>query len=417
MSELSDIKKGLTRIEQLEKNLHLKQLQINRLLNITQAINNNVKADGLFSMYNEFLSWEMGIKKMALYVNRVGRWTCTSSIGISKELLEMDISDKLPQYKSLKSLDETDHPLISEFDVVIPVLHKESPIAFAFIGGFNKDDDVYNKVQFITTITNIIAVAIENKRLFKRQIEQERLKHEMELASDMQHMLVPSRLPKGDCYEMASIYKPHLQVGGDYFDCFETENLISFCVADISGKGLAAALLMSNFQASLWALIHKCDGLADFVRQLNESVLRITKSEKYLTFFVGEFDTRLRRLRYVNAGHIPPVLVKEGEVQLLDKGCTILGFFDELPSVEVGEVLIPDEAMVLTFTDGLTDIRNEGGDFFSEQLLQDFVKSHYKLSASEFNAKLMEFIDSFRGKQNYTDDLTVLTCKIFKKQS
>jgi len=117
--------------------------------------------------------------------------------------------------------------------VVIPVKHKEQDIAFLFIGGLEEDDEMYNKVQFITTITNIIAVAIENKRLFKRQLEQSRMKREMELASEMQLQLVPSKLPSDECYELASIYKPQLGVGGDYFDYIElNEREFAFCVAD-----------------------------------------------------------------------------------------------------------------------------------------------------------------------------------------
>src|SRR5690606_15609055 len=152
------IRKELSSLGMLERELHLKQLQINRLLNITQAINNNVSADGLYKMYNSFLSWEMGVKKMALYVTDVnGNWKCTSTIGIDDSLVDIDISDLLPNYQKLKNIDEDkDHPLIRQFDIVIPVLHKKSPIAYTFIGGFERNDDMYSKVQFITTITNII---------------------------------------------------------------------------------------------------------------------------------------------------------------------------------------------------------------------------------------------------------------------
>jgi len=187
MAKTTNLRKEMSNLEGLERELHLKQLQINRLLNITQAINNNVSNQGLYDMYNSFLSWEMGIKKMTLYIQFDNVWRCVSDIGISKELTEMDISQKLSEYERLKMLEGSEtHELIKEFDVVIPVLHNERPIAYTFIGGFAEDEDMYNKVQFITTITNIIAVAIENKRLFKQQIEQEVYNREMKLAGDMQ---------------------------------------------------------------------------------------------------------------------------------------------------------------------------------------------------------------------------------------
>ncbi|MCB0375509.1 MAG: hypothetical protein KDD04_06290, partial [Sinomicrobium sp.] len=210
MPDLTKIKAGLSRIEALERELNLKQLQINRLLNITQAINNNVSAEGLFNMYRSFLSWEVGIKKMVLFIKKGERWMSATSIGIDDELFTDDIPTHFHKFSSINNIDETDHPFFREFDVVIPVLHKNTPIAYVFIGGFGEDDDMYNKIQFITTITNIIAVAIENKRLFRRQLEQERLKKEMEMASEMQRMLIPQNLPSKRCYEFSSIYKPQL---------------------------------------------------------------------------------------------------------------------------------------------------------------------------------------------------------------
>lgn len=415
MTDFTKIKAGLSKIEALERELNLKQLQINRLLNITQAINNNVSAEGLFNMYRSFLSWEVGITKMVLFIKKDKVWVNATSIGIDELLFKDDISSYFPKFASIQNVDESEHPFFREFDVVIPVLHKDTSIAYVFIGGFGEDDDMYNKIQFITTITNVIAVAIENKRLFRRQLEQERLKREMELASAMQKMLIPQSLPSKSCYELSSIYKPQLGVGGDYFDFIEFEDgKIVFCVGDISGKGMAAALLMANFQANFHTLINKRTDLEEFIHALNLSVNRITKGDRFITFFIAEYDINTGELRYVNAGHNPPVLVANDEVILLNKGCTILGSFVELPEVEVGHLVLEHEAIILAFTDGLTDLRNAAGDFLSEQMLYNFVRKHYQLSASSFNDKLVERLGVFMGDQTYPDDFTVLTCKIFK---
>lgn len=415
MTDLTKIKAGLSKIEALERELNLKQLQINRLLNITQAINNNVSAEGLFNMYRSFLSWEVGIKKMVLFIKKDKQWVNATSIGIEETLFSEDIPAYFPKFANIQNIDEADHPFFREFDVVIPVLHKDTPIAYVFIGGFGEDDDMYNKIQFITTITNIIAVAIENKRLFRRQLEQERLKRDMELASEMQRLLIPQSLPSKSCYELSSIYKPQLGVGGDYFDFIEFEDgKIVFCVGDISGKGMAAALLMANFQANFHTLINERNNLQEFIHALNLSVNRITQGDRFITFFVAQYDINTGELRYVNAGHNPPVLVTNDEVILLNKGCTILGSFVELPEVEVGSLFLEQEAIILAFTDGLTDMRNTAGDFLSEQMLYNFVRKHYQLSASAFNDKLVERLGVFIGDQTYPDDFTVLTCKIFK---
>ncbi len=418
MADFSKIKKELSQLEEMERSLNLKKLQINRLLTITQAINNNVSASGLYEMYNSFLSWEMGVQKMALFVLRNKDWECATSIGIDEDLLKMDLSEFLPNYQRMRNIEEgLDHPLISQFDVVVPVLHKDQPIAYTFIGGFEKDKDLYNKMRFITTISNIIAVAIENKRLFKDQLKQERLRREMELAGDMQKMLVPAEFPKSDVFELSSIYIPMLGVGGDYFDFMEfPDEKFIFCIADISGKGIAAALLMANFQANFHSLIHKRTSLDNFVKDLNHSLFRITKGDKFMTLFIAEFDKKNYKLNYINAGHNLPVMAMDGQIQKLNKGCTILGAFPELNEVEIGSIDIDKEALLLTYTDGLTDVRNNEGTFFDEDYLMQFAKQNEFNSASLFNEKLMTEIKRFKGDQEFPDDITVLTCKIFSKE-
>ena len=277
MPELQEIKRTLSRIEKLEREVNLKQLQINSLLTITQAINENVAADGLFNMYNSFLRWEIGIRKMALFFKEAGKWECMSSSGIEENLLEHDINEELTRFRTKQGLESSNHPLIREFDLVIPVMHKNEPIAYAFIGGFGDDDDVYNKVQFVTTITNVIAVAIENKRLFKQQLRQEVLNREVEVAAEIQRTLVPSQLPSGKYYQLSSIYKPHFAVGGDYYDVVEfPDGNIAFCIADITGKGVSAALLMANFQANFHALITRRPTLEEIVHEMNAAVHRVT---------------------------------------------------------------------------------------------------------------------------------------------
>ena len=411
--EFTKIKKSLSKTEKLERELNLKQLQITRLLTITQSINDNVKAPALFKMYSAFIGWEMGVKKMALFYRKDESWVLASSHGVDEKLVNPQISSEFSKFDKTYQLTESKHPLLGQFDVVIPVKHKDTPIAYAFIGGLAEEEDFYNKVQFITTITNIIAVAIENKRMFKQQIEQERLRKEMQVAKKMQLQLVPSELHKCEKYELSSIYQPHNSVGGDYYDYIEFpgEKFV-FCIGDITGKGAAAALLMANFQANFHTLIRKRDSLDQFVREINDALARATKYEKFITFFVAEFDRETMTLKYVNAGHNPPFLAMAGNIHRLDKGCPILGMLEELPNVEVGEVKIEQDAMILTFTDGLTDLQNNKGEFLSDELLEDFMRGNAVNSADDFNDLLQIYVDNFRGEQKFPDDLTVLTCKI-----
>jgi phosphoserine phosphatase RsbU/P len=413
MPEFSEIKKEFTSREVLERELNLKQLQLNGLLNITQAINNNISAEELFDMYKSFLGWEIGISRMALYIKEENRWVCSSQIGLNREECRIMPGNQFDLYKRLKLIEDSEDTFLSTFDVIIPVHHKENPIAYVLIGNFGDEDDMYHKVQFITAITNIIAVAIENKRLFKRQLEQERLRRELELAGEMQRMLIPSTLPVTSRYELDCIYKPHYGVGGDYFDFLSFgDDKIVFCIGDISGKGIAAALLMANFQANFHTLIKKQEKLDNFIRDLNHSVNLITAGDKFITFFIAEFDFKTRILSYVNAGHNRPISCSEGKLEFLDKGCTILGSFQDIESIEVGKVTLNSSAMIFAFTDGLTDLKNENGEPLSNEFLYDYLKENFQLEAKAFNKKLMENIELYKGNTIYPDDFTVLSCKI-----
>jgi sigma-B regulation protein RsbU (phosphoserine phosphatase) len=400
-------------LEKLEKELSLKQLQIKSLLTITQAINDNVSAEGLFNMYKSFLSWEMGIEKMALFVTDGEEWDCTAAIHFERKDTEKMVP-LLLEHKRLYTIKNEGKAILSGFDIIIPVFHKELPIAYAVIGGIKEKEDLYNKIQFITTITNIIAVAIENKRLFKKQIEQERYRREMELASEVQHMLIPETLPIESKFSLSKIYKPHFNIGGDYLDYIRfDEDRFAFCIADISGKGVSAALLMANFQAMIQSLIFQYRDLETFVFALNQSVYRITKSDKYITFFVAEIDLKNKTLKYVNAGHYPPILKMNNTLLRLDKGCSFIGAFEKLENIREEKIALTSDAMIVSFTDGLPDLRNKDEEYFGDSFLEVFVKDNCAMSPNDFNNKLLAEIDDFRGDNEIADDIAVLTCKIY----
>ena len=401
--------------DNIERQLFLKQLQINRLLDITQAINNNAKQEDLFTMYKSFLNWEMGVREFALFLpDKNDGWQCVVMDGVKNQFIDDELVKMLSNFGNImKKVRGSSHLFAQQFEMLIPVFHKERPLGYAFIGGYEGTD--FSKIQLITTITNIVAVAIDNKNLFKRQIEQERFNHEMALAGEMQRALVPDKLPECDIFQLSAIYKPHFGVGGDYFDCFELRNnRYMFVVADIAGKGLSAALLMANFQANLHAIVRRAKTPDEFIRQLNKAVWRVTHGERYITLFVADINTETREMRYINAGHIPPVVVQRGQIELLKKGCMILGYEASLPHLEIGKLTLEEDAMMVIYTDGITDIRNPLGEDFNEDILANFICENANISAHAFNEKLMKQVEEFSAGEGYPDDITVLTCRFFE---
>lgn len=408
-------------LEKLQKKLQMREMRINSVLEITNAINRNVSAAELFRIY-EFMMRTEGIHKvMVFHKNR--SWSCVCKYGVSKEASTLEVETHLLDFKKptfIHAVSQGQTPILDQFDLIIPVYHKQEPLAFILLGDMHLKTDmsrssINDMIKFVQTITNIIVVAIENKRLFKKELEQESLKKELEVAQRVQNMLIPRRLPSGQSIEMSAVYMPHHNISGDYYDVIkldETGNDLLICMADISGKGIAAALMMANVQAVLRALAKEHTDLPQLVKKLNQRILEITNGDKFITFFLARHNLKERKLQYINAGHNPPIMSNNGSYNLLDQGCTILGAFDRLPSVEVTSVDISPNTVIVTYTDGLTDLENEGGEFFEMERLTSFVQSNNKLPMNDFNAELLQQIKNFKGSQTYTDDITILSYRL-----
>lgn len=391
-----------------------RQVELNALLEITQAINSNFPAATLFRMYEFILTQHLKIKNLVVMIQSEQQWNLavcktdnpyTSSV----EAVESSVS----HYYDIQRIDSTSDAL-QIFDYIIPVYHKTQPLAYVLIGGFeNLVDGMESDMRFIQTLTNVIVVAIENKKLFKEQLEQERLKKELDFARQVQSMLVPGKLPVKHEYEANALYLPHSSIGGDYYDFIElSEEEVLFCIADVSGKGVSAALLMANFQANLRALANTGTSLPELIQTLNQRVLANTQGDKFITFFVAKYAIKTRTLEYVNSGHNPPVLINDGVALKLSNGSPMLGVLDELPYINNQTVSLSKGALLLCFTDGLIESVDgfENG-IFSEKTLDQFLIDHRKQTTKEINDLIDEKL--IAARQSVSDDITVLSCKFF----
>ena len=286
------------------------------------------------------------------------------------------------------------------------------------MGGFYVDDARFESeeaMKFIQALSNIIIVAIENKKLARRQLEQEAFRKELEIASDVQQFLFPERLPNTELLKIEASYLPHVRIGGDYYDYIPiNKNQFLICVADVSGKGIPAALMMSNFQASLRTLLRQTPNLTDIVEALNYQVLENAKGEKFITFFAAIYDVRLKTMVYVNAGHNPPLLIKQNEVKFLEDGSTVLGALHPLPFVNEGFLTNLDDFLLFSYTDGLTEtINEEGKEFGIESVVSYFnTGENYLKDLKSIHHDLIVQLDAFKGTNGYRDDITILSCRV-----
>lgn len=391
--------------------------QLYALLQVTRAINNNTAAKELFSIYQYILETQLGFTKIAYCsFDEIWRWPIcfNSEYDTSKLNPELDLKG----FHELTVVEEDEsNPHLASFDVIIPVEHKGKALSYLLIGGLDRAtvrEERKSDLEFVQTISNVIAVAIENKRLFKDNVQQEMYKRELEMAREVQSMFIPSSLPLDEHFDFAAFYRPIRQIGGDYYDFIRlNDEEVIFCMADVSGKGIAAALLMANFQAYLHARVSSTSDLRTIVTDLNDRVVQSAKGEKFVTFFIAKYNTSTRMLSYINAGHNPPVLLSNGETSILNCGTTGLGMLEKLYRLDSGQLQIHPDAMLLCYTDGLVEQENEGGKDFGIEQLETLLREHHQLSAGAFNEMLINLLTTYKGDQPYLDDIALLTCRFF----
>ncbi|MFP4290961.1 MAG: PP2C family protein-serine/threonine phosphatase [Cyclobacteriaceae bacterium] len=407
----------------LKTQYELKELELNSLLEVTQAINNNLPEDSLYKIYNFTLRANLNIQKLALYVfndeeAQPGFWECKTNFGTQVNFSNVMLNEHfLPIQKITRVADLKDPGFFDTFDTVIPVSHKNRMLALVFLGGTQKEiieQQPETGTTFIQALSNIIIVAIENKKLARRQLVQEAMRKEMEIARQVQQFLFPKQLPQQKGLQVEASYVPHHSVGGDYYDFIKlTSNHFLFCIADVSGKGVPAAILMSNFQATLRTIVRQTMNLSEIISELNYQVLQSANGENFITFFMAIYDQEKKELHYVNAGHIPPVLVNEQKkIQLLDQGTVLLGSFHPLPFLNEGLIREVDNFMLFAYTDGLTETFNADNEEYGLERLQHFLLRHIDLELKDIHRNLFKELDEFSGGDEYHDDITFLSVKV-----
>ena len=401
-------------------NVQTLKFKLNSLLEITRAINDNQPVDVLLDSYVDVLCNKLNIGKVVMFKFHDG-WECMLSAGISKDVVDaINVKDTLFSFDDITFI--TSEKILPDFDIVIPVYNNYKAIAYVLIGDIEEGEGVspvIKHLHFIQTISNVIVVAIENIRLFKESLQQEALRKEMELASQMQNMLVPSpnSLPKNKYLKMKSFYKPHYNVGGDYFDFIDLgENKVGFCVADVSGKGIAAALLMSNFQATLRALFTADISMDNLMQKLNWRVYESAQGDKFITIFIARYDYDTHQLEYANAGHTPTIMygLDSKKMEMLKSACPGLGMIERLPFTNIKTFNIMEDSIMLSYTDGLVELlsdTDDGGVKDAFDVLENAVQ-HTQDIDSVFK-EIIEIQNLQGNNQAVFDDITLLGVKFF----
>lgn len=397
-------------------NLRLKDFKLNTLLDITKAINNNLSAKKLFGLYEYVVINQLEIGKVILFSFNGKSWDCVLAHGVDGGEKSFNVERDLLHIKDITLIESSSREHLSSFDVAIPVFHKSAPLAYLLLGDVDENkiniSPIIKHLPFIQLLTNIIIVAIENKRLAKEHIRQAKMEKELELAHEMQSMLFPEKLPDDDNLQVHALYQPHAQVGGDYYDFIKlNEEEVLFCVADVSGKGVSAALLMANFQANLRAMAAYKNSLVEIIFELNKKVMGNAKGEKFITLFIARYHLKSRILKYVNAAHNPPLLINGFKTEQLQTGSTGLGMFETIPSIHQGEIKIEKNSTLICYTDGVVELENEQDEAFGTDKLKTLVETNSDRSMEEMNKKISNALVDHKGERPYIDDIALFSIR------
>jgi serine phosphatase RsbU (regulator of sigma subunit) len=273
-------------------------------------------------------------------------------------------------------------------------------------GEFSEEDEI-----FTSAFADYISLAIQNAQLYQEALERKKLENEIALAGEIQRMLLPEKLPLYKEYEIFAFHQPSRQIGGDYYDFIPNSTNLYLILADVSGKGIPAALLMANLQATTRNLLGKNQSNLDLVNSINKHLFSVTTSDKYATLVWGEIDTHSHIFHYITAGHIPPIHFTQKKHEIihssLSHGGIPVGMMSDVEFDE-GEVGIEPHDMILICSDGITEAQDKYGNMFEESRIINIVKENFDRDIQYIGENIIQQVKDFSKKGIYDDDITLL---------
>ncbi len=305
-----------------------------------------------------------------------------------------------------------------EPECLVPILGRDSRLAGVLVLGPRLSEEPYSgeDKRLLASAASQVGIAMETillaEEIAERLEDEHRALREMKIAMQVQSKLFPQRMPALQTLEYAGACTQARAVGGDYYDFLDLgPGRLALLLADVAGKGISAALLMANLQANLrsqYALA--VDDLPSLLRSVNRLFHESTAPERYATLFLGTYDDATRRLRYVNCGHNPPLLLRaDGGVEWLEATATVLGLFD-IWDCEVGETYLDSGDTMIVYSDGVTEARNDQGEEFGQDRLLEVALNLNQLRAPSLLETLVVRVQQFCSYEQ-DDDLTLLVIR------
>lgn len=392
---------------------------LSTLFEISRDFSYLLSKDKILKMLSYHLMGQLMINRFAvLEINSKNEYEIILN-KFNEKLVNVSIENRLIKYiANVQKKDEVPRKLLDYFpyaELFVPMIVSGETKGLLVIGQshIGRDFDENNKL-FLSALANTAITALENERLIQEEIKKKALENELNLALEIQKNLLPRAIPKLEKYYIFGKTIPTHTVGGDYYDYYLLENnKLLVAIADVSGKGLPAALLMANFQSALRVLSTDEIDLQVMVKRLNNLVYSNTSPDKFITFFVGILDLKNHTFKYINAGHNYPFFykAKEDRIYKLNKGGLLLGCLNDDIDYEIGEVNFDYRDTLVLYTDGVTEALNALRDEFSEVKLENILKDFYRYDAELLVEKIISEVNTHSFKSELNDDITVVVLK------
>ena len=410
---INTMRRNFYNTEDPEVLLRLKRQEADALRDVLRSINmSQIKTRQIFKIAQNTLLAQIGVRKMSFVYREEDGLKYGMQRGIGK--LDHDTELELPTTLRVQQVDAMVQVGLHELGVqyVVPINYQNAVNAWFLVADFaDSEAETENDLIFIETIGNIISTALENRRLIKEMVQQESIRRELEVAERIQQQLLPSDFSIVTEAEIFAQNFAHHKIGGDYFDIIpRSENGFFICIADVAGKGIAAALLMANLQANLRALILSENSLKTLVKKLHSLLHKVTQGEKFVTFFIAHVRTDAGEIDFINAGHNAPVLLRNGKLKELEAGTIPLGIVD-LPYVTEETIdFKPGDALFL-YTDGLVEQQDMNEEMMGEERVYERLLQTCSPTAKGMVEDMYEFYLDFSQKSSPEDDLTLMAVR------
>jgi serine phosphatase RsbU (regulator of sigma subunit) len=300
--------------------------------------------------------------------------------------------------------------------LIVPMFFKDNLVGIISVGE-KLSGKIYSQedIDLLITVANQAAIAIENARLYESEFEKKKIQQELNLARKIQQGLLPQKMPFFNGVEISAISQPAELVGGDYYDLIQVDdNKLFVIVADVSGKGISAALYMSKIQGIMQLATRMYSNPKDILIEVNKQIYEGIERKSFVTMIVALFDFQEKTVTICRAGHNKPIVSIDNDVKLLDSTGIGLGLekgniFNT--NLKESKLELGKDNLFVFYSDGLTETMNDKYEEYGESNLLNFIKNNLSLSPEELKISLLEEIYSFRNLLEPHDDLTLVIIK------